>query len=611
MERRLAAILVADVVGYSHLMGEDEIGTLEALKGHRTELLDPKVAEHHGRVVKLIGDGTLVEFPSVVEAVQCAVEIQQGMSARNAEVPEARRIEFRIGINLGDVIVEGDDIYGDGVNVAARLEGLADPGGICVSRTVRNQVRDKLEVGFEDLGEQEVKNIARPVRVFRAHLDEAGRGPRARPRRTRSKPGRPVVFAVAGVVLLAAAVGLAAWLQPWTSEIEPEPSVAVLPFVNQGGDSQDDYFSDGITEDIIAALGRFSNLMVFSRNAVFHYKDEPATPEQISRELGARYLVDGSVRKSGDRVRVRARLSDAEKGILLWSGRYEEGIDDIFTVQDEITQRVVGALVERLNLVEQERAFATPTSNLKAYDYMLQGRSYIHESTRSANFTARELFEKAIELDPKYASAYTWLARTHVHDALYGWTQWSDRSLQRGYELLQKATALEDSNALAHQLLAEVQLYRGRHDLAASEADRAIELNPNQPSSHAIRGAILLTEGLADEAISFFETAVRFDPQIDNGYFVDLGMAYFLEERYDEAIKLLEGLRVRNPDFAYSYIALAAIYVETGRAEDASNAAANVRRLAPFFESTEFVQQFLDAAQRARIIEALQGAGLN
>ncbi|MEE9479310.1 MAG: tetratricopeptide repeat protein [Kiloniellales bacterium] len=417
--------------------------------------------------------------------------------------------------------------------------------------------------------------------------------------------------AVTGVVLLAAAAGLAAWLQPWKSEVAPEPSVAVLPFANQSGGSEDDYFSDGITEDIIAALGRFSNLMVFSRNAVFAYKDKPVTPEQISRELGVRYLVSGSVRRSGDRVRVTAQLSDAAQGTLLWSGRYEEGIDDIFAVQDEITQRVVGALVKRLNLVEQERALAKPTSNLKAYDYVLQGRFYIHEFGRAANFKSRELFEKAIELDPAYASAYTWLARTHVYDALYGWTQWPDRSFQRGYELLQKAISLEDSNALAHQLLAEIQVVRGRYDLAASEADRAIELNPNQPSSRAIRGTILLYEGHTEEAIPFLETAVRFDPQIDNSYFVELGMAYYLEDRYDEAIRLLEGMRVRAPDYAYSYMVLAAIYVETGQAEDASNAAANVRRLVPFFESTEFVQQYLDAAQRARIIEALQGAGLN
>jgi TolB-like protein len=504
---------------------------VQALGRGYGELLDPRVAEHHGRVVKLLGDGTLAEFPSVVEAVQCAVDIQRGMAARNAEVPEARRIEFRIGINLGDVIVEGDDIYGDGVNVAARLEGLADPGGICVSRTVRNQVRDKLQVGFEDLGEQEVKNIARPVRVFRVDLDGTGRRTPARPPRARTKPGRSAVLAVTGVVLLAAAAGLAAWWQPWRSEIEPEPSVAVLPFANQSSGAEDDYFSDGITEDIIADLGRFSNLMVFSRNAVFHYKDKPATPEEISRELGARYLVGGSVRRSGDRVRVRAQLSDAEQGTVLWSGRYEEGIDDIFAVQDEITQRVVGALVKRLDLVEQERAFAKPTSNLKAYDYVLKGRSYIYESIRSANFRARELFEKAIELDPAYASAYIWLARTHVNDALYGWTEWPDRSLQRCYELLQKGISLKDSSALAHQLLAEFHMYSGRLDLAAIEADRAIELNPNQPSSHAVRGTILLTEGSTEEAIPFLETAVRFDPQIDNAYFVELGMAYYLVDR--------------------------------------------------------------------------------
>ena len=393
MERRLAAILAADVVGYGGLMQEDETATLRALAAHRTELIDPRVAAYHGRIFKVMGDGILVEFPSIVEAVQCAVEIQRGMAKRNAEVDTARRIDFRVGVNLGDVIVEEDDFYGDGVIVATRLEGLADAGGICVSRPVRNQVRDKLPYVFEDLGERQVKGIARPMRVFRILIDENATAKVRRPRRLRIHSLQPLIFAgVAAAVLLFVAV-LAVWLQITRPDSETKPSIAVLPFKVQGGGKEDEYLGDGFAEDITAALSRFSDLTVLSHYAVIALKDRP--PKQISRELGVRYLVTGNVSKAANRMRVSAQLGNAESGAVIWSQQYDEQIDDIFELRDKITHQVTGSLVGRLNLVEEQRAFAKPTKNLEAYDYALQGRSHFHKLRRSSNFRARELFEQA------------------------------------------------------------------------------------------------------------------------------------------------------------------------------------------------------------------------
>jgi len=609
MERRLAAILVADVVGYSRLMQADETATHEALKEHRSQLFDPKIAEHNGRIVKLMGDGALVEFPSVVEAVQCAVEIQHALAARQTNLPDEPHIALRIGINLGDVIIEEDDIYGDGVNVAARLEGLADAGGICVSHTVYDQVRDKLPLTFEDLGEQQVKNIARPVRTYSVHLDEAA----SQKNKSLSRPPRVAMrtagYAAMALAVLVAAFGLLGWWQPWTADVHPTPSIAVLPFTNQSGDAAQEYFSDGLTEDIISALSRFSELTILSRNAVFTYKGNLATPKQIGRELGVRYLVDGSVRRSGDRVRVSAQLSDVEDGSLLWSDKFDEKMDDIFVLQDNITHKVVGTLIGRLNLVEEERAFAKPTESLKAYDYALRGRSYFHEGKRAANFKARELFESAIEQDPNYASAHIWLARTYLNDAVFGWAQWPSRSLQRSFELVQKAIGLDSSNGISHALLAEIYTYKQRYDLAAAEAVKAIEFNPSHADGHAIRGLILIYQGRPDEAIPFLETARRFNPNISPDWSNMLGIAYFLEKRYADAISLLEGLGVQNPEFAYSYVALAAVYGETGDRAAAAKSVENVRRLAPFFDASGFSQQYIGEAYRARFTEALEQAG--
>ena len=370
-ERRLAAILSADVVGYSRLMGADESGTLARLKTHREEIIDPKIAEHHGRIVKLMGDGVLVEFASAVDAVQCATAFQRAMADRNADVAEEQRIELRVGINLGDIIVDGDDIYGDGVNVAARLEGLAEPGGVCISRTTRDQVRDKLDIALKDLGEVEVKNIARPVRVFRVRVAEPG---------TAAAPGDP-----------AARAG-----QPIPAD---RRSLAVLPFDNMSADAEQEFFADGLTEDIIAQLSRFSDLLVISRNSTFTYKGKATKVQEVARDLGVRYVVEGSVRKAGARVRVTVQLIDAAEDRHVWAERYDRDLEDIFAIQDEITTAIVATLPGRVEADTQDRARNRPTENMPAYECVLAGKVLHHRSKREENVEAR-----AIELDPNYAS---------------------------------------------------------------------------------------------------------------------------------------------------------------------------------------------------------------
>ncbi len=429
MERRLAAILAADVVGYSRLMGEDETGTLDALRAHREELIEPKIAEHEGRVVKLMGDGLLAEFPSAVEAVHCAVEIQHTMGERNAAVPAERRIVYRIGINIGDIIVEGDDIYGDGVNVAARLEGLAEPGGICVRRNVRNQVRDKLDIDFEELGEVAVKNIARPVRAFSVVLDAKAAALVTPVVQRADKPERPrwIVAAVAVIVLLFAAGG-AFWWQPWAPDVQlaslermafplpDKPSIAVLPFTNMSDDPEQEYFADGITDDLITDLSKVSGLFVIARNSSFAYKGKTVTIRQVAEELGVRYVLEGSVRRAGDQVRINAQLIDAMTGGHLWAERYDRDQDDLFAMQDDVIEKIVSALAVRLTDTEQEQLTRIPTDNLEAYDYYLRAEQegfYNISSTGTFNRTL-SFYKRAIELDPAFADAYAGYARTAV-----------------------------------------------------------------------------------------------------------------------------------------------------------------------------------------------------
>ena len=627
-KRKLAAVLCADVEGYSRLMGADEAGTHAALTAYRG-VIASSIAEHGGRIVGTAGDSVLADFPSVVEALRAAVEIQKECAERNAELPADRRLRFRIGINLGDVIVDSDDIFGDGVNVAARVQALAEPGGIAVSGAVYDQVRNKLDLGFRDRGSHRVKNIAEPVRVYGVVLESA-----AARRATRVARGFWLVASAAGIAMVVLAVALTVWLQwpaPRTDRAEPasqteagpaadplqptsavgaRPAIAVLPFDNQGGEPEQDYFSDGITEDIISALGRFSNLQVMSFDAVAPYKGQTVTPEGLSEDLEVRYVVNGSVRRAGDQLRVTTRLTDAGRGILLWSERYDRALDDVFAVQDDITRQIVSTLAIRVSYLEQERAFGTPTANLNAYDYYLRGRQSFRQFTRAGNVGAQELFERAIELDHNYADAYAALAWTHTKSAEMGWTEWPDRALERAHELAQTAVGLDSSNQLGHILLALVHTYRQHHELALAELDRAAKANPNHAGNHAERGWVLLVAGRSADAITALEEAVRFDPSPTPNTFSNLAMAYYLQGRHDDAVSTAQSAVGLYPHHVMLYIVLAAAYAENGQLDAAARAADELRRLHPFFEVDSFGQFFRDPADRDRAQASLSKAGL-
>jgi class 3 adenylate cyclase/TolB-like protein/Tfp pilus assembly protein PilF len=615
-KRRLAAILSADVTGFSRLMEADEEGTLRTLKTYRAGI-DALIARHDGRIVGTAGDSVLAEFASPVEATRCAVEIQKELARQNADLPSDRRLEFRIGINLGDVVVEGTDLFGDGVNVAARLQALADPGGILISGGIYDQIKTKVPLGYDFLGAQRVKNIVEPVRVYRLHADPAAalRSRAARRRRRWSL--------ITGVVALVLVAAVGTWqalplLEPvidrviGSSQTLPtsgQASIAVLPFTNLSN-NEDDYFSDGLTEDLISALGRFSGLSVMSWNAVAPYKSQAVGPKELARDLPVRYVVDGSVRRSGERVRIMARLSDAEGGTLLWSERYDEAAGDIFAVQDSITRRVVAALAARVGYLEQERAIAKPTASLDAYDYFLRGRQSFRRFTRPANFEAQAMFERALELDHDYADAYAALAFTYSKAAEMGWVEQPQMALERARDLAQAALRLDPSDELAHVLLALFYAYQSQYDSALTELDLATEANPNDIGYYAERGWVLVLTGRWNNAVDVLEAGLQNDPNPTPNAFSNLGMAHYFRRHYDAAIATLETAVSRYPQHVPLHIALVAAYAAAGRTEDAMRAAAAVRRLNPFFETDLYGYAFRDPADRERIREDLRKAGL-
>jgi TolB-like protein/class 3 adenylate cyclase/Flp pilus assembly protein TadD len=614
-KRKLTTILCADVAGYSRLMGADEEGTLSTLSTHRA-VIDTLISKHAGRVFGSAGDSVIAEFPSTVEAVRCAVQIQRDLAARKASTSETLGMQFRIGINVGDVMVQGDDLFGDGVNVAARLEGLADPGGICVSGSVYDQIEDKLPLGYEPLGEQRLKNIAKPVRVYRVRERPTARPP-AGP--TIARSWRWVAVAVILVGCIGAVWGLYRHFLAPSEEVVSEqvPAakrlegtfIAVLPYVNRSEDPEQEYFSDGITEDLIAALGRFSDLSVIARDSVLRFKGETPNPEEIARELGIRYLLQGSVRRAGDRVRVTAQLIDATRGVHLWSERYDRELKDVFAVQDAITQHVAATLAIKLSQIEQDRALAKPPSVLQAYDYVLRGRAFLARQTRTANREARRMFQNAIELDPKYSAAYAALGWSQYLAVTRGWTEFLAEGLERTEELALTALRLDPWNDQGHQLLGWVYLYRQQYERAMSELERAIDINPSDANAHARQGAVLLYSGHPDDAIRALETALRFNPSMGGRALANLGMAYYFKERYDDSIGALERGVGQDPTY-FPHAVLAAAYAQTGRAEDASREAAQVLRLWPFFEVGLFARQFRNPADSALIADGLHKAGL-
>jgi adenylate cyclase len=548
--RRLAAILAAAVAGYSRLMGADEEGTHERLKAHLSELVEPKIREHHGRIVKTTGDGVLAEFASVVDAVRCAVEIQQAMADRDLDLPEQQRLRFRIGVNLGDVIVEPHDIFGDGVNIAARLEGLAEPGGICISRVVRDQIRNKLPYQFEDLGEQNVKNIARPVRVFALRPE----GLAARPKASESAASNsPPVTA-------------------------PRLSILVLPFTNLSNDPEQQYLADGITEDVTTDLSRIPHMFVISRNTAFAYQGKRVDTKQIGRELGVRYILEGSVRRSSSQVRVNAQLIDAETDAHLWADRFDSDTGDLFALQDEVTSRIASALNLELTATEAAR----PTAHPDALDYILRGRAaYSRAASRDKYAQVISLYERALELDPQSAEAQGLLARTLAARATGGWTDTAAADLVRAEELASRALAVSWRSPLAHYAKAHVLSAQGRPDEAIPEYETAIALNRNFVFAYVALGACNLLTGSIEDAIPLAEQAIRLGPRDPNIFssYLQIGLVHLLQSHTDEAIVWFEKARNNTPSHPRIRALLASAYALNGDTERAAPELAEARRL--------------------------------
>jgi TolB-like protein/class 3 adenylate cyclase/Flp pilus assembly protein TadD len=622
-KRKLAAILHADVVGFSRLMGEDEAGTHRAL-GQLRAAVDPLIAVHGGRIVGTAGDSLLADFPSVVDALSCAVEMQRTSRAINDPISPERRLELRIGVNLGDVIVDGDNIFGDGVNIAARLEALAQPGTVCISQTVYDQVRNKLDLDYRPLGSHRVKNIAEPVRAYAVGVGAAA---------SRSRRGRRTLVATAGVTALAAA-GLVAWAlysgagrellglgaAPKPVEgaslaaparLAGRPSIAVLPFENLSGDASQDYFSNGIAEDVITALGHFSNLLVIAKSASFQFKGRNLAPAEIGRQLDARYLLEGSVRRAGDRVRVNAELSEAATGRNVWSQAYDAEVNDIFAVQDDIARRVVGAAAVKLTSFERERALGKPTKNLEAYEYVLRGREVFSHATREGNHEAQEMFRHAIDLDPSYGAAFAELGLSLVEAAVSGWTEFVADDLDRAETLAQKALSLDPASTAAHRLLAFVHLNRGRFDLALGQTERALETNPSDGVSYVVRGDILVWAGRAAEALPWLEGALRFD-RADARASLFLGIAYYFLDRYSEAVESMDRALAGNLGRSTQLVGrpiLAASYAQLNRPQDAERERTAALYMSPFLSAERFAGQFGTQQARDHMLDGLKKAG--
>jgi adenylate cyclase len=581
MERKLTAILSADVKGYSRLMGQDEEATIRTLTAYR-EVMTTFIGQHAGRVVDSPGDNLLAEFASVVDAVRCAVEIQQELKVRNTALPDQRKMEFRIGINLGDVVIEGERIYGDGVNIAARLESLAEPSGICISGTVYDQIESKLALNYESLGEQPVKNITRPVRAYRVVLE-----PRL------------------------AAIPTPRWEQTSLLPLLDKPSLAVLPFVNMSGDPEQEYFSDGITEDLITDLSRLSGLFVIARNSSFYYKGKTVKVQEVGKELGVRYVLEGSVRRAGDRVRITAQLVDAPTGHHLWAERYDRELHDIFALQDEITQEIVSNLGVEVRQAELERVRRTPTANLTAYDYFLRGWEYQWRLTREMNLQAQQMWEKAIELDPQYAEAYAWLGSAHFLEWAFQWNQ-DPQVLERVFALAQQALALDNSLPEAHGLLSLAYLWKRQHEQAIAAGERAIALGPNDAMNYLWLAEILNFAGRPEEALGLAEKAMRLDPRNQELYLFQAGTAYFLTARTEEALAAFKRFLTCYPNHLAAHLIMAAIYAGLGQEETAQAEAAEVLRINPQY-SLEMWKQTLptkDPAVGELALALLRKAGL-
>ena len=625
VKRKLTAILSADVKGYSRLMGADEEGTLRTLTAYR-EIMAMFIQQHQGRVVNAPGDALLAEFESVVDAVKSAAEIQRDLAKRNAELPTDRRMEYRIGINLGDVMVDGDSVYGDGVNIAARMESLANGGGICISGTVYDHIENKLTLGYEYLGEQTVKNIAKPVRVYRVLMEPEAVGKVIGEKKAKPRKWQKTALVVVGVLIVVVAA-IAVWrlyLHPTRPPVEvaskekmafplpDKPSIAVLPFVNMSGDSELGHFSDGITEEIITALSKTPKLFVIARQSTFAYKGKPAKIKQVAEELGVRYVLEGSVRKATDRLRITAQLIDALTGHHLWAERYDREQKDFFVLQDEITLKILNSLHVKLTGGEEDRVYGKGTTNLEAYIKVLQGREYYWRLNREGNILAKKLFEEAITLDPKYSAPYWLLGMTHLMDAWFNWGKSKEDSLSRAMELAQKAISLDDLDSNAHGLLGAVYRMKGDHDKAIAEGRRAVELNPNSADAHVWLGSTFNYADRAEEAIPLLDKAIRLNPFAHTWYFLHLGHAYRFLRRYDEAITAYQRALQLSPNNLFAHLGLTVTYILSGSDEKARAHAAEILRIEPDFSlaSRAEILPYKNQAEKERHINALSKAGL-
>ena len=589
--RKLAAVLAADVVGFSRLAGADEDRTLARLRALRSDLIDPTIAVHNGRVVKRTGDGFLVEFRSVVEAVRCAIEIQNSMVERNTGLPPERRIDFRIGVHLGDVVEENDgDLMGDGVNIAARLEGIAQPGAICLSEDAYRQVKSRLDVAISDLGETKLKNIIEPMHVYSLQFG-AGVGART-----------------------TASAGAATSTAPALS-LPDKPSIAVLPFQNMSGDPEQEFFADGTVEDIITALSRFRQLFVIARNSSFVYKGRAVDVKQVSQDLGVRYVLEGSVRKAGNRIRITAQLIDAPTGIHLWAERFDGGVEDIFDLQDQITARVVGEIAPKLEQAEIERAKRKPTESLDAYNYYLRGMANVNQWTRASNDEALRSFYKAIELDPEFAAAYGMAAWCYIWRKLNGWVSDGAQETSEGARLAKRAVELGKDDAVA--------LCRGGHafswffrdlDNSAVFIDRALALNPNLAAAWNLSGWVRAYRGELDLAIEHQARAMRFspiDPFLYNMY-IGTAFAHFLAGRYEEASDWANKALREQPNYPAATRILAASKALLGQLTEAQGAMVSLRKFDPSLRGSSVPELYpvRRPEDLAKLVEGLRKAGL-
>ena len=624
ISRKLTAILSADAKGYSRLMGKDDVATVQTLKRCH-DIMTAEIDQHQGRVIDSPGDNLLAEFASIVDAVQCALAIQEKLSHFEAEIPEDQRMPFRIGVNLGDVIVDGERIYGDGVNIAARLESLADAGGVCISGSAYDQIQNKLAFGGEYLGEQQVKNIVTPIKVYKIWPDPEADGRIATERKT-AGPRRfwPAIAAVFIIVFASAA--FYAWQayqnrEPAADATEPgQPaatlpsdklSIAVLPFSNLSDDKAQEYFSDGITNDIITDLSKFRELAVTASNTVFKYKGKSVDVRDVGRDLKVTYVLEGSVQKAADRIRINTQLIDATNGNHVWADRFDRKTADIFKLQDEIIENIVRKLAFKINQTERERVFSKRTDSLEAYDYLLKAYHHFYQRKREDTAKAKVYFKKAIELDPQYSDAYVGLAAVRARDALWGYTEFPDLAFQQAEELLKKAIMADESNALARAELGYIYMRKGEYDLAISELKNSIELNPNDWRTYRKLAPVLLYSGQPEKALHWYKISLKYNTNISAGLYMNMGIANFLLGNYEEALSSLNRSVTKWPTFLGNHIVLAAVHGHLGNGEEAHKEAQKVLEIAPFFEVDFYGEAYHKPEHRNKIANGLRKAGLN